>query len=275
MKLERHPLLDSLEPFVVVTPFHEAGLDPKPFGVEIPRENWINPLALGSEAFLLILQTLDARTFGPEGMPMPRWVFFDCSEMPGAIFGMGRRVEDLSEEAREVLEVPDDYQGIVPFSMYIAIPMSKPGAWFGHNLCSISPTLPKEGLKGLGSFTKSVALRCFGVEEFYGATQWDSTALFIHSKFGPLHLQTAYTPAHSEEFTLTYYFEVTERGLRNAAGEKGLDMERPEPDFFLHRTDESGIIDLQDAIEAGEQFVIPSSPIPASSEGFNVPIAKL
>jgi len=272
MKLENHPILEHVEPYIVSTPFHRPALDEAPFGIEMPESNWFNPLALGSEAFLLLLQNLDARTFGPEGMPMPRWVFFDCSEMPGAIYGLGRQASSLSPEAKEVLAVPADYTGLVPLSMYIAIPMSEPGAWFGHNLCSISPMLPHEGLKGLGSLTKSLALKCFGVKEFYGATQWDSSALFIHSKFGALHLQTAYTPAHSEVFTLTYHFTVTERGLRCAGGEKGQEVERLDADFYIHRNDEDAIIQLQERIEAGERFVIPARPIPAGGEGFNVPV---
>ena len=274
LNLKNGQILEELTPYVVVTPFNRSYLDTCPFGVQIPDENFVNPLRLESEGFLLLLQQLDALTFGPEGMPMPRWVFFDCSEMPGAIFGFAKKAADVDDETRVLYGIPDDYDGLVPHSMYIAIPMTPPGAWFGHNLCSISPSLSSNRLKGLGSLTKSLALKCFRTKQFYGATQWDSSALFIHAKFGPLGLMTAYTPAHSEPLTLTYFFEVTEAGLLNAAGDPTITIPRDEADFTLAHAEEEKIIALQDEIEAGGRYIIPSAPIPESDGTFRIPVLK-
>ena len=275
MKLETHAFRERLVPFMVATPFHVPFLNRSPFGLDTPDTSIFNPLSKRSESFLLLLQNLDARTFGPEGMPMPRWVFYDCSEIPGAIYGFGLPSHAISDDLKAVLEVPADYAGLVPLSMYIAIPMATDGHWFGHNLCSISPSVPGEGLKGLGSYTKALAIAAFQTRVLHGATQWDSTALYIHTKFGPLDLETAYTPAHSESFTLTYSFEVSESGLRNAGGESGIEIARPKPQNFLHRSDESEIIALQDAIEAGQNFCIPCRPLPSGQGGFHVPICHL
>jgi len=244
-----------------------------PFGLTIPRENWIDPTRLKNEPFLALLQTLDARTFGPEGMPMDRWVFYDCCYMPGAIFGFGRQARDLSDHAREVFGVPAGYDGLIPYAMYIAIPMAPKGAWMGHNLASIGPMLPEEDLKGLGSVTKAVALRSFGTERFYGATQWTSKALFVHTKFGPLDLLTAYTPAHSTAETLTYGFEATDQALRAAAGDPTAAFDRPEPELWVDATDVSAMITLQDRIEAGEHFMIPCRPRRDDS-GIFVPVCS-
>ena len=41
------------------------------------------------DAVRLLLEQLDALTFGPEGMPMPLWVFYNASELPGGIVGFG------------------------------------------------------------------------------------------------------------------------------------------------------------------------------------------
>ena len=277
----RNPkLLDEFTPYLVATPFNLPSLNLAPFGVPVPPENIIDPLRLESEVFLRLLHRLDGLTFGPEGMPMPRWVFFDCSELPGAIYGLARPAATLWPKARELFKVPPDYDGLVPVSMYVAIPMYRPGIWFGHNLSSLAPVFERAAvtdvdLRGLGSLTKGLALKCFGVQEFWGATQWLSKALYIHAKFGALDLQTAYTPAHSEHETLTYGFRVTDDGLRASMGDPGIILNRPQPTFWLEGHDVSGMQALQDRIEAGERYVIPDAPRATPDGGVLVPITRL
>jgi hypothetical protein len=265
----------ELVPFLVATPFNLPFLNRNPLGFAIPDAALVDPLRVDSEQFLVLLQRLDAATFGPEGMPMPRWVFYDCSELPGAIFGFARPAAQLSDRARALFEVPDGYAGLVPYSMYIAIPMHPKGYWFGHNLASIAPILAEEGLHGLGSVTKAAGLAAFRTRVLYGATQWDSTALFIHTRFGVLDLVTAYTPAHSEAETLTYAVEITDLGLRAAAGDPAAVIERPAPDFTIHHREVARMIELQDAIERGERFVVPGPPIREPDGTFSVPVHRI
>jgi hypothetical protein len=266
-----HRLVKSLTPFIVATEPNRAGLNTAPFGLKVARRNRIDPTRMDSEGFCALLQNLDGRTFGPEGMPMDRWVFYDCCYMPGAIFGFGRPVETVPRSTRDLLGVPEGYDGLVPYSMYIAIPMAtadldtraegaQPTSWMGHNLASIAPILKDEDLKGLGTITKAIALRAFGVRQFFGATQWDTHALHVHAKFGPLELHTAYTPAHSEAKTLTYAFEVNDNTLLAAMGAPGIAFERPAPELWVHPEDVTTMVALQDRIEAGERFVIPTAP---------------
>jgi hypothetical protein len=275
----RNPgLLDEFVPYLVATPFNVPHLEPRPFGVQAPA--LIDPLRLQSETFLKLLHRLDGLTFGPEGMPMPRWVFFDCAEMPGAIYGLARPARDLWPRARALFKVPEGYEGLVPVSMYVAIPMHRKGLWFGHNLSSLAPVFQHEGvtdvdLRGLGSLTKGLALKCFGVREFWGATQWLSKALHIHVKFGPLDLSTAYTPAHSEHETLTYGFAVTDEKLRASMGDPSVTLQRPRTDFWLDGHDVAAMIALQNRIEAGERFVIPHSPERTGESAVRVPIAQV
>lgn len=270
-------IVRDLEPFLVSTPFNLPFLDREPFGIAIPDGNLIDPLRMESERFLLLLQSLDQLTFGPEGMPMPRWVFYDCSELPGAIFGFARRADDLSDRARELYEVADDYHGLVPYSMYIAIPMHPRGCWFGHNLASIAPTLPEEALKGLGSITKAIALKVFRTKTLFGATQWDSSALFIHTRFGPLELMTAWTPAHSEAETVTYFLPIDDLCMRSAAGDPTAILDRPETDFTVGAQDRDRMLELQDALEGGERYVIPGPPVPdpLHAGAFRVPVHRV
>ena len=271
-------LLNELVPYLVATPFNLPHLDQRPFGVTAPVI--IDPLRMESETFLMLLHRLDGLTFGPEGMPMPRWVFFDCSEMPGAIYGLARRARDLWPRARELFKPPEGYDGLVPVSMYVAIPMHRQGMWFGHNLSSLAPVLEREGvtdlnLRGLGSLTKGLALKAFGVKQFWGATQWMPKALHVLVMFGPLDLSSAYTPARSDHEPLTYGFHVTDEKLRASMGDSSVHLDRPAPDFWLDGRDVAGMIALQDRIEAGERFVIPHVPKRTGESSVQVPIAQV
>lgn len=265
-------IINAYRPFLVCSSVSLAHFDTAPFGLAIPEGNVVNPLRMESEIFLHLLQRLDRLTFGPEGMPMPRWVFFDCAELPGGIFGFAKEADALSGRARKKLEVPRDYHGLVPFSMYIAIPMFKPGCWLGHNLASLNRVFPEEKLGGLGRITKGIALKVFRAAVQYGASQWDSVALYIHARFGPLDLLTAYTPAHSFAATFTYRFAITDECLRAACGDPEVELSRPQASFYLDTGDEKTMQELQAKIEAGDRFCIVGPP-KREGDRVTVPIA--
>src|SRR5262245_50215142 len=84
-------LLEDLELFVVATRAHRARLDLQPFGLHVAADACFDPLHRSATPLLDLLARLDALAFAPWGMPMPRWVFYDCSELPGGIVGFGAR----------------------------------------------------------------------------------------------------------------------------------------------------------------------------------------
>jgi len=267
-------IIREMTPFLVATPNHRELLDRCPLGLQIPDENIIDPTSVASERFLLLLQTLDRLTFGPEGMPMPRWVFYDCAEIPGAIFGFAKRPRDLAPAVRDALGLVPDEAGLVPFSMYIAIPIRPPDIWFGHNLASLNPTFPALGLRGLASITKALGLVAFRSTQQIGATQWDSDALHIHTRFGPLDLLTAWTPAHLEAATLTYRLHVTDPAVRHALGDPRVSLPYPDPDFEIDAGSFGEMEALQERIEAGERFVV-AGPPRRHGRTRRVPIARV
>lgn len=251
-------ILAQLSPFVVTTRANRPYLDEAPF--DLPTRWFVDPHMTRWATFFDLLQRLDALTFGPEGMPMDKWVFYDCAELPGFIYGFALEAGELTATEREIMAVPAGWTGPVPFSMYVAIPMHEPGAWFGHNLCSLNRTFPQRRFSGLATITKAIALAAFRVERFYGATQWLSNALHIHTRFGPLDLYTAYTPAHSVAETLTYGFAVSADKLRYAAGDPDVTLAFPEPDIALDARDVEGMRALQRRIESGERFRLVGPP---------------
>ena len=274
LRTRNDSILERTEPFLVAARCNVEHLDRKPFGLSIPNGNVIDPTRLASARFLDRLTRLDTLTFGPEGMAMPRWIFYSGAEVPGAIFGFAIRAEQLPSDMRERLAPEGGPGELVPLSMYIAVPAQPPHRWFGHNLASLSPQCPVLALHGLATITKAIALKTFRCREQLGATQWASPALNIHARFGTLELVTAWTPAHSTAATLTYRVGITDETLRAAAGDPAIDLPRRAADFEVESRDEAAQRDLQRRIEAGARFAITDRPRRDSAGAVFVPIAS-
>ena len=268
--------LGRLEPFLVAAPWQGTFFDLAPLGLRIAQENLIDPTKAESSAFLDRLCTLDALTFGPEGMPMPRWLFYEASAIPGGIFGFAIRAEHLSKAQRARARLGEEATGPVPLSMFIAIPVRPPHVWYGHNLASLNRVFPELSLGGIATITKAIALRCFRCWVQLGATQWASAALHIHTKLGQLELLTAWTPAHANPATLTYRVPIDEACLRSAAGDPAAPPpERYRPTISIDPRDTPALRALQARIEAGERFAITGPPLTNDAGIRTIPVTEL
>lgn len=255
-------ILDRCRPYLVASPLGAAAeLRPLPLGLRVPDEHRFNPHVVASGPFLNVLQRLDELTFGPVGMPMPRWVFYDCAEVPGGIFGFGLPAAEVPEWVRRALKVEDDYEGLVPLSMLVSIPMLEPGAWHTYTLCSINEVAPGAAPAGLRLLTCAAGLSAIGATKTYGATQWRSSKLYAQTRFGPLDLLTAWTPAHSDPRTLTFQVDLTpERIDRALSGERIPPPEDSGPLRFIDCDDDAELQSLQVELEAGARFVVTGPP---------------
>lgn len=265
-------IFDTCQPYVVTSAYGSAAESGRlPFGLTIAPELHFDPLVVASGPFLHTLQRLDQLTFGPVGMPMPRWVFYDCAEVPGGIFGFARPARDIPSWLRDALEVPHDYDGPVPLSMYVAIPMLEPGSWHTYTMCSLNEVAPGAGPANLGLFTEAVGLQAFGIRLAYGTTQWRSYKLGDHAQLGPLDLVTAWTPAHSDPTTLTFTMPVDYKRIETAlmADPVRLDLDASQTDSqntsneiqWIDCDDHKQLIALQDKIESGRRFQVIGCPV--------------
>jgi hypothetical protein len=168
-----------------------------------------NPLEMNQVEFADHILHLEASAFGPSGMAMPRWVFYDCAIVPGFVAGFAARTSSLSPEVRKILGLGDHVEW-APLSLFIIIPtMSKHGEWVAHNLCSVNALLPKaDHYYGIGFLSKAFGLWYANVRTCCGMTQWASPAIRLHSNYGDFEVLTAYTPIHSYARTLTYRLTV-------------------------------------------------------------------
>jgi hypothetical protein len=252
-------IFDTCQPYLVKSA-HGAASEPRPspIGLDVDAARCFDPLAVRSGPFLTILQRLDELTFGPIGMTMPRWVFYDCAEVPGGIFGFSRPAAEVPEWVLRALHVEPGYDGPVPLSMVVAIPMLRAGCWHTYTVCSLNEVAPGSAPAGLRQLTQAASLQIFGVETAYGATQWRSSKLRVHAQFAPLELLTSWTPAHSDPRTLTYRFAVSDELV-----ERALVAAPPTPTGtvrWVDCDDDDALIALQHDIESGRRFQVVGGP---------------
>lgn len=267
-------LLERLEPFVVAPRWRFETLDLTPFGSTIGEHARFDILRRSSAPFVDRLVRLDRLTFGATGMPMPEWLFVDASAMPGAIVGLGLRGRDLPPETLDRLCYPCGPDELAPLSMYIAVPAQRGDVWYGHNLASLNREAPELSLRGLGGVTKALGLRVMRCREQLGATQWSSAAISVHTRFGPLELLTAWTPAHANPATLTYRLRLTDQGMRDVlAG-----IRRPTPAdgvFLVNSHDRQGLLDLEHRLEHGENLAVVGPPEHDETGAALVPVGPI
>lgn len=267
--------LAALEPVVVACADTLAALDLAPFGARVAPDARVDPLRLDARPLLELLVRLDALTFGPEEMPMPRWAFLEGAGLPGAIVALGRRARHLDAETLALLDVPPGYRGVVPLAMYIALPAFEPATWVGHNLASLADRVAGGALRGLGAYTKAIALRALRARVQLGVTQWRHPALRLHARLGPLELISAWTPAHSDPASLTYRVAIDEAALRHLARDPLGRVATPPAELSVDSDDEPALRALQARLEAGEALAVAAPPLPLPGGAQRVAIARL
>lgn len=277
-------ILDVCEPFLIAHRGIADALDRCPLGVPIAADHVIDPQARRHADFLALLRRLDALTFGPFGMTMPSWVFYDCAVMPGAFFGLGIRAERLEPWAREALEVPAGYSGLVPVSQCIAIPKLAAFAprdddageaggspddvadtWLLYSLESINQVSPGFAPAGVLKLTLALGLSVFPIRRLYGVTQWRSPKLETYVDLGPIELVTAWTPAHSLPRTLTFRLLPEEMRPDVLLAGAAVHPLAPPPTELLDPDDPAALRELQARIEAGARVRVVGRPWSAGS----------
>lgn len=271
-----HPKLgwmkdENIRPYVFVRPenrmpqpgqFHRT-LDWFPHDVL-----YKNPLEMDQVKFANRILNLETKAFGPSGMEMPRWVFYDCAIVPGFVAGFAARTSAMSPKLRQALGVETDEavkeEEWTPLSLFIIIPtMSDKGEWVAHNLCSVNSILPKElQYYGIGFLSKGFGLWYANVQKVCGMTQWTSPSVRLHAHYGDFEVLTAFTPVHSYSHTLTYRVEVNaskwaaffSKASQTGSSKQPADFlsKYGEAGFNVEPTHEESLIRFQRKLEAGE-----------------------
>ena len=247
-------LLDSYEPYLIARPGVLTDLDREPLGIPIRDEAVFDPQRVSASVFVNLVKRLDEMAYGPVGLSMPDWVFYDCGVMPGAVFGFARPATELPLWARRVLQVPDGYAGLCPVSLFICIPMVGRESTLVYTLCSVNQVAPGAAHQGLWRTTLAAGSKAFKLRTLVHAIQWRSPQLALFAGLGPLELMTAWTPAHDNPATCTFRVRTDdaarERLLRgDLVGAEGIHR-------YLDADDPQAMQELQAEIEDGLRVAV-------------------
>jgi hypothetical protein len=252
---------ENIRPYVFVRPENRI---PNP-GALHTSVDWFkkpvvykNPLEMDQVVFADRILSLESRAFGPSGMAMARWVFYDCAIVPGFVAGFAVRTASLTAQMRDVLLAGDTRESEwTPLSLFIIIPtMSEKGEWVAHNLCSVNSLLPKaDHYYGIGFISKAFGLWYANVRTCCGMTQWTSPSVKLHSNYGDFEVLTSYTPVHSFSRTLTYRLTVEPQRWAQfftKNGQSDFVSRHREAGFTIDPTSEQSMIDFQHRLERGD-----------------------
>ncbi|MFI1992668.1 hypothetical protein [Actinoplanes sp. NPDC020271] len=210
--------------------------------------------------FLNLFNVINGIAFGDRGIPMPQWVMVDLILMPAAAliaslpqdefaamverstFRFDTDVKQLLRKVQEDMRA-SGYTGPVPVGGYCAAPSAEPGRWVGWSLWSLMPAV------GLGKASKALALSSYRAQKLDGVTQYDNSALKVHTEFGALKILVATVPFHTSPGSFVYQSDLT-----LPAG-----APTPEPTFLLDPFDYERQQAMQKDIEAGrcDFYVLP------------------
>jgi len=264
-------ILDTCEPYLVARPAIVESMDTCPLGVSIRDQNVFDPQKVSSGDFLNLAKRLDAMTYGPLGLRMPDWVFYDCAVVPGAIFGFARPARDIEPWLREGLGLPEDYDGLVPVSLFIAIPTPNRKQWIGYTLCSINEIAAGGAPEGLWRLTLAMGTAALGIEHMRSTTRWRRPGLGVYASMGPLELVTAWTPAHDVPETVTFDIRTDDESRRRLLSSENKETHAHR---YLGADDADGMIELQRQIETGQRWAI-VGPAQIRGSETRIPLADL
>ena len=255
-------LLDQCVPYVVARDAVIPRLDMAPLGITISPEHVFDPMKASSGAFIDLVKRLDDITYGPLALSMPSWVLYDCAVMPGVVFGFGRPAKTVEPWVKTVLQISEDYEGLIPMSILIAIPRVDRRSVLIYTLCSINQVAAGAAPEGLWRLTLATGTRSLGCQEMMATCQWRGPQLGLFAGMGPLELLTAWTPAHDNPTTCTFRVRTDKsaqaRLLRgDVTGPEGIHR-------YLDADDTQAMQSLQGELEGGLNIAVAG---PAETRG--------
>jgi hypothetical protein len=253
-------VLNACRPWLACTRDASASeADPGAFGFSDDEVARFDPQSLASAPFLDLVQKLDERVYEPQGMRMPRWVFYDCAAAPGGLFGFAQPAADVDARVRSLLDVPDDYEGLVPLSAFLAIPMLEPHAWQVVGVLSVERLCPGAAPTGVERLTSAFALAALGARTLYGTAQWRAPELSLHATLAPLEILSAWTPAHDLHRSLVFRAQIDEARLTHSLTV----FDEPPGSDHVDVDDDEALQALQARIEAGARVRVVAQPVRA------------
>jgi hypothetical protein len=221
---------------------NREALDLSPFGVAAK-------FYAAEEHPTLVERYRDANTLAfPGELTLPGWVLSDLYLLPGTIGLLTCPGSFIDVPTRKRLGVhPDD---LAIAAAYYPAPSVDRGTFIGVSLLSLTPKILA------GAWVKALTLRMVRAQKLRGVAQWQSPAVRVHTRMGPLRVVSFVPGTH--EFRAKSF--VYESDLADATGWTNAMARRAAPGSFekIPATDSERLAALCERAEAGERiYVVP------------------
>ena len=216
----------------------------------------VDPRLRASAPFIEALRRFAELAYAPHGLQTPRWVLYDCAVIPGLVFGLAGRRDDLPATLCESLGLATGDTGPVPLSMLIAIPTLESDHWFIYDLIDVNQVSPGAWPNDLRGATLRAGIDLIGATEITSTAPWRSSELTIHAAYAPLQVLAAWVPNHDEPATAVFGYRPGGAGPIEST-------------TILDVADNRALENLQRDIEAGAKPQITG----ATSKGTALPVA--
>ena len=188
--------------------------------------------------------TLNQYAFGMLGLP--RWVLSDLYLLPSIVGLVRAPARLLREDVQQKLQLDPEEPAIA--AAYVAVPTLTPGLFVGASLLSFLP-----GARA-SAWVKTLTLRMLGAERLRGVTQWDSSAVRVHTRLGPMRL-VGRAPGGHEYAERTFVYESDLRNEDTWARAMRRELQLPTT-RRVRVDDAAGLTALLARAEAGEPLYL-------------------
>jgi hypothetical protein len=187
---------------------------------------------------------LNQHAFGPLGLP--RWVLSDLYLLPAVVGLVRAPAGALREDVQVKLALAPEAPAIA--AAYVGVPSLTPGLFVGVSLVSFLP-----GARA-SAWVKTLTLKMLRAQRLRGVTQWDSSAVRVHTRLGPMRL-VGRAPGGHEYAERTFVYETDLRDEQRWA--LAMRRELSLPATRRVRVDDAATLaGLLDRAEAGEPLYL-------------------
>lgn len=257
-------------------------LDHAPLGVPVTPLHFLQPDSNDwhTADFIRLFHSMNTHAFRARELPMPPWVMVDHGLLSSAFMIIACEREALAELARDpswserqrevvanlIAEAGQlGFDGPIPVAAYCAAPTADRDRWTGWSLCSVLPR------RGLAFVAKGLGLGAYRTRFLDGVTQYDNSALRIHTQFGRLRIRAAVVDLHSAPHSLLYETDV----VRWSQEDADHDAEE-QPTWLVGATDAAKHAEMHEMIYSGTHvlFILPPGLIVDGSQTLVPVLAK-
>lgn len=263
----RDRVLEGYVPYALTWGSLSEKINSSPLGFDLLEIDVSDPK---NKYFFELYIAANGIAFGGKNLAMPKWVGLDCVALPTVSIGFAVPASYLKETIRKEYSIPDGFNGLVPVSMYTALPsIELPRTFVNFSMCSTISG------KGLATYSMALAVFAYDADIIRSVVQYDNIALKVHSKLGKLKLEVTSVPIHTlSENTFIYSVDVRDKDslLNNLNQVTDMDKVVKTASLLFDSTSHEQLEIINNGLMSGSKYYILSPGLLNTPDGKRIPL---